>query len=210
MRVFLRWSLRVVLALLAVTVVLLAIGSAFLRKVTSDDMAPMLLPGDIVWIVPLTPTRGDIVRIPDPNDPARTVLRRIVAEPEQKVRFDDGGLRINGKRVRQQEPASVDGVVTAKETIWSKPPARASAWFVRQADRESSWKTEPYEVPLNHWYVLADNREWALDSRWWGAVDASTVQGVVRLRIGPKDNLGPNEKDPDRGVITWMKGVPVD
>ncbi len=206
----LRVTLRVLLGLLAVAVVLLVVASAFLRRVTSDEMAPMLLPGDIVWIVPLTPTRGDVVRIADPNDPDRMVLRRIVAEAEQKVRFDEGGLRVNGKRVRQQDPGAVDGVVTARETIWSKPPARASSWFITRADRDPSWKSEAYEVPLGHWYVLADNREWALDSRWWGAVDASAVTGVVRLRIGPADNLGPTDKDPDRGRVSWTKGVPAD
>jgi signal peptidase I len=206
----LRWVLRILGGLLVVAVVLLAIASLFLRRVTTDDMAPTLQPGDLVWIVPMTPTRGDIVRIPDPNDPARYVLRRIVAEPEQKVRFDDGGLRVNGKRVRQQDPISADGVITTKETIWSKPPARACTWYVLRADRESTWKTEPYEVPANQWYVLADNREWALDSRWWGAVDASAVSGVVRLRIGRPDELGTKKDKPHRGPVTWMKGVPAD
>jgi signal peptidase I len=206
----LRWALRVLAVLFAVSVVLLAVASLFLRRVTSDDMAPALLPGDLVWIVPVTPTRGDIVRIPDPNDPDRYVLRRIVAEPEQKVRFDEGGLRVNGKRVRQQDPVAVDGVITTKETIWSKPPARATTWYIRRADREPTWKTEPYEVPADHWYVLADNREWALDSRWWGAVDKSAVTGVVRLRIGPSDELGTKKDQPHRGPLTWMKGVPED
>ena len=81
---------------------------------------------------------------------------------------------------------------------------------VLRADREPTWKTEPYEVPASQWYVLADNREWALDSRWWGAVDASTVKGVVRLRIGPSDELGTKKDEPHRGPVTWMKGVPVD
>jgi signal peptidase I len=210
MKTFLRWTIRILAAALVLALALLAVGSLFLRRVTSDDMAPTLLPGDIVWIVPHTPTRGDVVRIPDPNDPDHFVLRRIIAEPEQKVRFDENGLRVNGKRVRQQDPVAVDGVVTTKETIWSKPPARASSWFVHRADRESSWKTEPYEVPAGQWYVLADNREWALDSRWWGAVDASAVTGVVRLRIGPPDGLGTTKEKPERGYVTWMKGVPVD
>jgi signal peptidase I len=210
MKTFLRWTLRLLVGAVAVAVVLLLVASLFLRKVTSDDMAPTLLPGDYVWIVPVTPTRGDIVRIPDPNDPEQYVLRRIVADPEQKVRFDENGLRVNGKRVRQQDPVAVDGVVTTKETIWSKPPARASSWFIWRADRDATWKTEPYEVPANHWYVLADNREWALDSRWWGAVDASAVTGVVRLRIGPSDELGAKKDEPHRGPVTWMKGVPVD
>jgi signal peptidase I len=193
---------RLLLTLVALAVVVAIVAACFLRKVQSDEMAPTLLPGDLVWVLPLTPTRGDIVQLEDPNDPGRLVLRRVVAEPAQKVRFDEGGLRVNGKRVRQQEPVAVDGIVTAKETIWSKPPARATSWFVQKADREASWKTEPYEVPADSWYVLSDNREWALDSRWWGAIPGGTVKGVVRARIGPKDE--------HRGPVTWLVGVPED
>jgi signal peptidase I len=109
----LRWVLRVLVGLLAMAVVLLAVASVFLRRVMTDDMAPTLRRGDLVWIVPMTPTRGDIVRMPDPNDPAHYVLRRIVAEPEQKVRFDEGGLRVNGKRfdVKLWVPESLRGHV---------------------------------------------------------------------------------------------------
>ena len=53
-------------------------------------------------------------------------------------------------------------------------------------------------------------REWALDSRWWGAVDSSAVTGVVRLRIGHPDELGTKKDKPHRGPATWMTGVPVD
>ena len=44
-----------------------------------------------------------------------------------------------------------------------------------------------FEVPEGHWFLLADNRDGAVDSRWWGPVPESRIQGVVRLRQGPED-----------------------
>lgn len=175
---------------------LLAIATAVpMRRVVGGDMSWTLRDGDLVWILPDRIRKADVVLVTDPLDPSRRVLRRVVAAGGERVRIDDGSLRVNGKRVRQLEmgdPPDADpngpGETVLKEVIWSKPPARANKYFPTMADRRIRFSSDGVvEVPEGHIYVLADNRDAALDSRWWGPVPESAVHGVVRARWGEAD-----------------------
>lgn len=135
-----------------------------------------------------------MVLVTDPLDPSRRVLRRAIAHGGQKVRVEDGTVRVDGKRIRQQEmgdpPQADEGpeLTVLKEVIWSKPPARANRFFPTISDRPTRWSAPGVvEVPEGHWYVLADNRDAALDSRWWGPVPESAIHGVARARYGEAD-----------------------
>jgi signal peptidase I len=167
-----------VLALTAATAALLP-----LRTVTDSEMAWSLQPGDRVWVVPDRVRRADIVLVADPLDPERLVLRRAIANGGQKVLVDEQGVRVNGKRIRQQEMGEDGRYRVLKEVIWSKPPARANAYLPQIADQPGLWSMdEPVEVPEGHWFLLADNRDVGIDSRWWGPVPEADIRGVVRAR----------------------------
>jgi signal peptidase I len=181
-------TLGVVSALAAAAVL------APLRTVAGDEMSWSLRSGDRVWVVPDRIRRSDVVLVTDPLDPSRRVLRRAIAHGGQKVRVEDGTVRVDGKRIRQQEmgdpPQEGDGpeLTVLKEVIWSKPPARANRYFPTISDRATRWSAPgSVEVPEGHWYLLADNRDAALDSRWWGPVPESEIHGVVRARYGEAD-----------------------
>ena len=187
--------LRILAAALGTTLLLAAVAClAPLRTVAGDDMSWSLRPGDHVWVVPDRVRRADIVLVTDPLDPSRRVLRRAIAHGGQRVKVEDGTVRVDGKRVRQQEmgdpPQVTEGpeLTVLKEVIWSKPPARANRFFPTISDRATRWSSPGVvEVPEGHWYVLADNRDSALDSRWWGPVPESDIHGVVRARYGEAD-----------------------
>ena len=63
-------------------------------------MAPNLEPGDfvLVWRGG-TPHVGDIVRCPDPTDPQRWLVSRIIGLPGDKIEVVDGAFKINGFRI---------------------------------------------------------------------------------------------------------------
>ncbi len=185
-----------VLALLALLVI--AAAMATVRRVGGDDMRPTLQPGDLVVVLPVQPLRGDIVVLRDPLDPDRRIFRRALTGGDTKVRWDEGGLRVNGKRVRQTDMGELDGDSVQQEVIWSKPPARAKNWLVLLRKPAAFWTSDTVEVPEEHWYLLADDRDRAMDSRWWGPVPGSAIDGVVRLRVGPKDTW--------RGVFEVQRG----
>ncbi len=189
-----RW-LKPLLFLLALVAIAALVP---MRRVQGDEMSPNLQPGDLIWVLPVTPLRGDIVVLRDPLDPDRRILRRTLTGGDTKVRWDEGGLRVNGKRVRQTDMGDLDGDSLQQEVIWSKPPARAKNWLVRLRRPAAFWTAGTVEVPEDHWYLLVDDRDRALDSRWWGPVHQDAIEGVVRLRIGPSD--------PWRGPVEWLRG----
>jgi len=104
------------------------------------------------------------------------------------VRHEDGGVRVNGKRIRQTEMGTPRPWRVTKEVIWSSPPARANPYLLRSPMKTVKWSLPgKVEVPDGSWFLLADNREGALDSRWWGPISEDRILGVVRLRFGPAD-----------------------
>ena len=157
------------------------------RTVDGSEMAPSILPDDLVWVLPgLEVQRGDVVALADPLDPSRTILRRAIGPAGTQVHFTDDGIRVDAKRLRVKDMGRLDGYGVYQETIWSKPPAKAVDWLIRRRrDPPVKGDAEPIEIPQGHWYLLADDRDDALDSRWWGPVPDSAIKGVVRLRYGP-------------------------
>jgi len=185
-------------ALLVSLALLLGAALVPMRRVQDDSMRPNLQRGDLVWVLPVQPLRGDVVAVADPLDPAHTVLRRTIVDGGGKIAWDDGGLRVSGKRMRQSDMGMADGDRVFEELLWSKPPARAWKWRVLLRKPPTTWLSGQVEVPDAHWYLLADDRDRATDSRWWGPVPATAVRGVVRLRVGRPDAW--------RGWVQWLKG----
>lgn len=179
--------LKLVARLLGVVLAVAAVAAIVpMRSVAGDDMQWTVQPGDLVWILPDRVRKADVVLVDDPLDPGRRVLRRVIAAPGERVRIDDSGVRVNGKRIRQTEMGEADGHRVRKEVIWSRPPARANPYFTQLVIPEVAWSSPGVvEVPEGHWYVLADRRDQGVDSRWWGPVPESAIHGVVRLRYGP-------------------------
>ena len=74
------------------------------RRVQGNDMAQSIYDGDIITILPLSPTIGDIVVLQDPYvSNAKPVIRRLIAE-SGSIRYDrNGTVHHNGKRLSQQD-----------------------------------------------------------------------------------------------------------
>ena len=196
-----RWRWKIC-GTLGLALALLAAGGS--RRVAEADMAPTIATGDWVWVLPGGEIRrGDVVLLLDPLDPERTILRRVVGNPGQSVRFDEGGIRVGPKRIRQKIMGDDGASTVMQETIWSKPPAQSIDWLTRKRTGASAaWSAEAIEVPAGHRYLIADNRDDALDSRWWGPVSDAEIQGVVRIRWGDESTWRPR--------FAWLMGTDQD
>ena len=177
-------TLQISLALLSV----LALGLSSSNRVVGSDMEPSFLAGDRVWVSPWSaPVPGDVVLIEDPLDPGNVILRRVLAVGGQSIRYDEGSIRVGNRRLRKQAMGDSGDHLVAQETLWAKKPEVGHQWLTQQvAHPASRWTADPVDVPEMHLYLLADNRDLAVDSRWWGSIPAERVQGVVRLRLGAK------------------------
>ena len=96
--------LKRILMVLCVVLLLAALVALLpMRKVSDNEMAWTLQQGDYVWILPVAALKGDVVQLKDPLEPDRTILRRVVAMGEDKLTYEDGVMKVNGKRVRQTD-----------------------------------------------------------------------------------------------------------
>ncbi len=167
---------RRTLALAGVVVVAvgLAVSAGRVARVPDADMSPSLFPGELVLVWPAEPRAGDVVAVVDPLDPDRWTLRRVeslggaVSFRSHSFRTSDGDRhRVLDMGEHGGHPVYLDG----EHVIYEAPsPTRL--------------EREAIGVPDDAAYLSADNRDAALDSRWWGPVPLEAVQGVVLVRFG--------------------------
>ncbi|MBY3598058.1 signal peptidase I [Rhizobium bangladeshense] len=113
------------------------------------------------------PERGDVVIFRTPMDPSVDFVKRLVGLPGDRVQMISGILYLNGTAV-EREPAgdltyqSVT-VHAFKETL----PSGRSYTIVEQVDNARGDNTKEFVVPDGHYFVLGDNRDNSLDSRFY-------------------------------------------
>lgn len=144
------------------------------------------------------PARGDVVVFEWPSDPSKNFVKRLVGVAGDTLAMRGGVLLRNG--VAQQEQYAVrtePGVDPLNDDFrWQRgylvntaaaadaspadvdrgPSSMAS--FGERAYRPSRNNWGPLVVPSRHYFVLGDNRDNSLDSRYWGFVPDSLVRGT--------------------------------
>ena len=93
-------------------------------SIPSAAMAPTLILGDIVVMVPytagITPGRGDVIAFRDTADPATVQIFRIVGLPDDTVRLEGGTVILNGVAVaREAKPTRNAPAALAAVPTWS-------------------------------------------------------------------------------------------
>ncbi len=151
---------------------------------------PSIQSGDWIWIQPgLAPQSGDVVLLPDPLDPQQTILRRVLGVGGKNLDIDrNGSIRLSGKRVRQKSMGDTDEFRVIQENIWRTKLKLSIEWRILHSKNTLTHTAiDSFQIPENHLFLMADHRDHAVDSRWWGTVPESNIEGVLRLRIGPSD-----------------------
>lgn len=119
------------------------------------------------------PKPGDIVTFQDPQQPDRTLIKRVIATEGQTVDIKDGNVYIDGKKI--DEPYLKEGTYT--EPLYEHP-------------EDADPIAYPYTVPEGSVWVMGDNRTESADSRYFGAIDTDTVSGHAIIRYWPLDRFG--------------------
>ena len=140
--------------------------------------------GDFVLVLPLTAKVGDAIVVRDPFRKERVHVRRLIALGPASVRYDKNGtITRDDKRITQKDMGILGEGRVIEEEEWDSNHENRKRYIFREQ--------EPIllDYPLTHiqegdMYVLADNRDSGLDSRYWGDLSQENILGVVCFRIG--------------------------
>lgn len=140
------------------------------------------------------PQRGDVIVFQWPVDRTKNFVKRVVGLPDDTLEMRHGNLMRNG--VLQREPyvshTSPGMDVSDEEFDWQlayllggnhpvKSPPRSPLSVGTLEARPGYHPTRnnwgPLVVPEGNYFVLGDNRDNSLDSRYWGWVADSLVRG---------------------------------
>jgi signal peptidase I len=164
-------------ALVVAGVLAIAIRGAVVQafKIPSGSMLPTLLIGDHLLVtkflygvrIPYTdirllrlrgPRRGDIAVFAFPGDDSKDFIKRIIGEPGDTVEVREKKVYINGEPMADPWGNWADARVL--------PPAAGKRDFFG-----------PVTVPEGMYFVMGDNRDRSLDSRFWGFVEDARIRG---------------------------------
>jgi signal peptidase I len=132
-------------------------------RIPSAGMSPTLVVGDMIFTNKLvyrmgSPRRGEIVVFRYPKDTSKDFIKRIVAEGGDTIEIRNKKVFINGKPY-ENDP----GTHSSNDEL----PDSVSI----------SDNLSPVTVPIGSFFVLGDNRDNSLDSRFWGFVKAEYIFG---------------------------------
>src|SRR5690606_27225772 len=112
------------------------------------------------------PERGDVVVFKTPSDNATDFIKRVVGLPGDRIQMVDGVLNINGTPVQMEvlgtEAGGPRGTITSyRETLPNGVAHEVLDSMVSRADN-----AEVFVVPAGHYFMMGDNRDNSLDSRF--------------------------------------------
>jgi signal peptidase I len=148
-----------IVAILLALVIRTFVVQAF--KIPSGSMLPTLQIGDHIlvnkFLYYFQPIRqGDIIVFKYPQDESRDFIKRVIGLPGDTVEMRDKQVLVNGQPLAEPYAAFDDG---------STP---------RPGERE---RFGPVTVPPGKLFMMGDNRDHSMDSRYWGFLDAHKVKG---------------------------------
>lgn len=161
--------------------------------ITSGSMEETLLVGDFLMVnrlalggrIPFTtarlpgysePRRFDVLVFDPPHEDELKLVKRLVGMPGDTLHMEDKVLFINGERVFEPWARHSDeGDQMDPWMEWQKAYLAPGHDPGEYRPTRDSWG--PLIVPEGHYFMLGDNRETSLDSRYWGLLERWRLEG---------------------------------
>ena len=105
------------------------------------------------------PQRGDVIVFRYPEDEEKDFIKRIIGLPGDTIHIRNKTILVNGQPLddhaftQRVDPGIIDGHINPRDNFG------------------------PVTVPEDSYFVMGDNRDQSLDSRFWGFVRAEKIRG---------------------------------
>ena len=159
----------------------------------SNEMAPTLPKGSWTWSSnPDAYQIGDVVWVLDPIDNTTQHPMRILAIEGDSIQYLNDGFLLNGRRipVLDMREWNTESRVWQETFYPSQDENDALSWEIIQSNSNSNWKNSKETIPSGYVYVSCDNRYKCLDSRWWGPLSISNIEGKITFGMCPFCKVG--------------------
>ena len=140
------------------------------------------------------PQRGDVMVFKYPKDPSMDYIKRVVGVPGDKIIYKNKRLTVNGEEVSYKPlPDYLDDENLAYYKQWQENLTGVEHKIITD-DRAPNFVPNPdafpqhelcsynaegfaCTVPPGHYFMMGDNRDNSLDSRYWGFVPDENIVG---------------------------------
>jgi signal peptidase I len=162
--------------------------------ITSGSMENTLLVGDFLLVnrtslgspIPGTalripgyaePDHGDIIVFRADHAPGLDIIKRTIGIPGDTLWMTDAVLFRNGERVDEpyvvHDPSVPDN--NDASMVWQLEHLAPGVDRSTYRPTRDNWG--PLVIPEERYFMLGDNREYSLDSRFWGLVERKKMKG---------------------------------
>ena len=175
-------------------------------NIPSGSMKPNLLVGDFIFVskysygfsknslpfsIPLipgkifsnTPERGDVVVFKTPENNRTDYIKRVIGLPGDKIEIKNGIIFINGSEILRKKLN--DFIDTDNKTSNKRVRMYNEYFFNKEinildiTDNGIADNTQLFDVPLNRFFVMGDNRDNSQDSRFISTVGFIPYENLV-------------------------------
>jgi signal peptidase I len=161
--------------------------------ITSGSMEETLLVGDMLMVnrasigshIPFTsvripgystPKRGDVLVFDPPHEETLKLVKRLVGMPGDTLSMRNRVLYVNDQALEEPYLNHSDVGDEAHPWMeWQREFLLAGADPQTYAPTRDNWG--PLVIPEDRYFMMGDNRETSLDSRYWGLLEGWRLEG---------------------------------
>jgi len=189
-------------------VIAVIIRSLFFQPfyIPSSSMEPTLLIGDRIFVKKYTygfskhsfpfspsifsgriisqkPNYGDLVVFKTPSDNRTDYIKRLIGLPGDTIQFKGGKLFLNKleiPKIKTKNEYSIRcGVASKGVNAFEETLPNGKKYIAVYNKLGSMQNTDEYQVPINHYFFLGDNRDCSKDSRYLSSVGYVSNENLV-------------------------------
>jgi signal peptidase I len=143
-------------------------------NIPSGSNFPTLMVGDYIFADARepgqAPAAGDMVVFRSPRDPSIEYVKRVVGLPGDRVRMTNGQLFINGQAARLEPTGVIEQQDAGNRFLlrlyFETLPDGRHYKITRVTNEGMPNNTQEFIIPPDHFFVLGDNRDNSVDSRF--------------------------------------------